>query len=255
MAPESSFTGFGDTYIGTVAPEWDMVSILSVSLSILVLKVQGLYLPHLSAFEGDPLSRGILRPPLPHQLPSYPTSGFDTFFPEIPLHTSSALGVTQDILPFNQVPHEASAFQPQTTATSPYTTTSYHEVAAAEVWHTGPTHSSSSVLPIFPLVCFTRCFFFFPKVSSFRKPTQPVPSSPPVTAFLPNWIKVPQRNYRSKQWNFKRLNPISFSVDGRPGVNMGEALRKACADLDGWDDPVLMDAAGAISCRLLVGLL
>ena len=39
MAPESSFTGFGDTYIDTVAPEWDMVSILSVSLSILVLKV------------------------------------------------------------------------------------------------------------------------------------------------------------------------------------------------------------------------
>jgi hypothetical protein len=36
---------------------------------------------------------------------------------------------------------------------------------------------------------------------------------------------------------------------------MGEALRKACTDLDGWDDPVLMDAAGAISCRLLVGLL
>ena len=96
---------------------------------------------------------------------------------------------------------------------------------------------------------------FLPKVSSFRKPTQPAPSLSPVTTFPPNWIRVPQRNYRSKQWNFKRLNPISFSVDGRPGVNMGEALRKACADLDGWDDPVLMDAAGAISCRLLVGLL
>jgi hypothetical protein len=163
MAPESSFTGFGDTYTGTVAPDWDMVSILSVLLSILVLTVQGLYLPHLSAFEGDPFSRGIFRPPLPPQLPSYPTSGFDIFFPEIPMDTSSALGVTQDIFPFNQVPHEASAFQPQTTATSPYTTTSYHEVAAAEVWHTGPTHSSSSVLPIFPLVCFARCFFFFSK--------------------------------------------------------------------------------------------
>jgi hypothetical protein len=158
MAPESSFTGFGDTYIGTAAPEWDMVSILSVSLSILVLKVQGMHLPHISAFEGDHLSRGIFRPPMPPQLPPYPTNGFDTFSSEMPLDTSFSLGVTQDIFLFNQTPHEASAFQPQTTATPPYTTTSYSEVAGAEVWHTGPTHSSSSVFPIFPLVCFTRCF-------------------------------------------------------------------------------------------------
>jgi hypothetical protein len=36
---------------------------------------------------------------------------------------------------------------------------------------------------------------------------------------------------------------------------MGDALRKTFTGLDGRDDPVLEDAAGAISCRLLVGLL
>jgi hypothetical protein len=156
MAPESSFTDFGDTYTDTVALDWDMVSILSVSLSILVLRVQGLYLPHLSAFEGDPLSRGIFRSTLPPQLPPYPTSGFDIFFPEIPLDMVSALGVTQDIF-LHQTPHEAPALQPRTTATPPYTT-SYNEVAEAEVRHMGPTQSTSSVPPTPPSVCFTRCF-------------------------------------------------------------------------------------------------
>jgi hypothetical protein len=66
---------------------------------------------------------------------------------------------------------------------------------------------------------------------------------------------VPQKDYRSKQWSSKRLNPVSFSVNGRPGVNMGDALRKTFVGLDGQDDPVLTDATGAISCRLLVGLL
>jgi len=36
---------------------------------------------------------------------------------------------------------------------------------------------------------------------------------------------------------------------------MGDALRKEFTGLDGRDDPVLQEAAGAISCRLLVGLL
>jgi hypothetical protein len=36
---------------------------------------------------------------------------------------------------------------------------------------------------------------------------------------------------------------------------MGAALRKIYAGLDGRDDPVLQGASGAISCRLLVGLL
>lgn len=35
---------------------------------------------------------------------------------------------------------------------------------------------------------------------------------------------------------------------------MGDALRKVFTGLDGRDDPVLQEATGAISCRLLVGL-
>ena len=106
----------------------------------------------------------------------------------------------------------------------------------------------------YPFVgAFTKCPS---KVFSFRKPTQPTPSSPPTTAFPLNRIRVPQRSYDHgrKQWNFKRLESISFSVDGRPGINIGDALRKTFTGLDGRDDPVLTDAAGAISCRLLVRL-
>jgi len=36
-------------------------------------------------------------------------------------------------------------------------------------------------------------------------------------------------------------------------MNLKDALRKEFAGLDGRDDPMLQDAAGAISCRLLVG--
>jgi len=50
-------------------------------------------------------------------------------------------------------------------------------------------------------------------------------------------------------------DPIPFSVNGRPGINVGDALRKEFTGLDGQDDPVLDEAAGAISCRLLVSLL
>ena len=35
---------------------------------------------------------------------------------------------------------------------------------------------------------------------------------------------------------------------------MGDALRKTFTGLDGRDNPVLQGAAGAISCRFLVGL-
>lgn len=43
-------------------------------------------------------------------------------------------------------------------------------------------------------------------------------------------------------------------MNGRPGINLVNALRKIFTELDGRDDPVLQEAAGAISCRLLVGL-
>ena len=87
--------------------------------------------------------------------------------------------------------------------------------------------------------------------------TQPTPSSPPVTALPPDWIKVPQRDYDHgrKQRNFERLAPIFFSVNGRPGINLGDALRKTSTGLDGRDDPVLQEATSTISCRLLVRLL
>lgn len=86
---------------------------------------------------------------------------------------------------------------------------------------------------------------------------QPTPPSPLVTALPANWIKVPQRSYDhgKKQCNFQRSEPVSFRVNGRPGINMGDAFRKTFTGLDGRDSPVLQDATGAISCRLLVGLL
>jgi len=88
-----------------------------------------------------------------------------------------------------------------------------------------------------------------------RKKKQSLPSPPSATGFPLNWIKVPQKSYDHgrKQSNFKRLKPVSFGVGGRPGVNLGNALRKEFVGLDGRDEPVLQDAAGAISCRLLVG--
>jgi hypothetical protein len=124
----------------------------------------------------------------------------------------------------------------------------------AEVWFTGLAQSSSGVLPTLLLVRFAQCLDF-QRFFSFRKPTQRAPPSPPATIFPPNWSRVPQRNYGGKRWNLKRLEPISFSMNGRPGINMGAALRKIYAGLDGRDDPVLQGASGAISCRLLVGLL
>ena len=50
------------------------------------------------------------------------------------------------------------------------------------------------------------------------------------------------------------METVSFSVSGRPGINLGDALRKTFDGLDSRDDPVLQDASGAISCRFMVGL-
>ena len=84
-------------------------------------------------------------------------------------------------------------------------------------------------------------------------PTPPPPL--PVLASL--WIEVPQRSYNrgTQQSGFERLDPVSFSVVGLPGINMGDALRKQFTGLDGRDKPVLNDANAAIACRLLVWLL
>ncbi|KAF9644512.1 hypothetical protein BDM02DRAFT_3121809, partial [Thelephora ganbajun] len=79
----------------------------------------------------------------------------------------------------------------------------------------------------------------------------PTRSSAPI---LPsNWIQVPQRiyNHGCRQWDFEQSEPIFFSVDGSPGINMQHALRKNFAGLDGRDDQMLQNTVGAISCRLL----
>ena len=72
--------------------------------------------------------------------------------------------------------------------------------------------------------------------------------------FSPNWVVVPQGDYGHgrKQWSFKPHEPVSFSARGCPGINMGAALRNKLENLDGWDDPVLQEASGVISCRFLV---
>ena len=128
------------------------------------------------------------------------------------------------------------------------------EVTRMDFGSPAPARSLGSVVPIFSLVC-TRCVSL--SVCSSLKQTQQALSSPPVTALPPDWIRVPQRvyNHGTKQWDFRPSEPVFFSTGGRPGVNLRDALRKKFNDLDGQDDPVLQDSAGAISCRLLVGSL
>lgn len=82
----------------------------------------------------------------------------------------------------------------------------------------------------------------------------PPPSSASTSAS--KLIKVPQMAYGRgrRQWDFNQSKPISFSVNGRLGINMRDALRKHFVGLDGRDNLMLQNAAGAISCRFLVRL-
>lgn len=84
----------------------------------------------------------------------------------------------------------------------------------------------------------------------------PLPVLPPQTATSPpsNWHKIPQRVYDHgrKQWDYTPSGCISFGVNDRPGMNIGDALRKRFMDLVGRDDLVLQDAGSVISCRLSV---
>jgi len=84
----------------------------------------------------------------------------------------------------------------------------------------------------------------------------PLPIPPPqATTFPPpNWHKIPQRPYDHgrKQWDFTPLESVSFSTNGRLGVNMGDARRKKFEGLHGRDDIVLQDAGGTVSCRFSV---
>jgi len=84
----------------------------------------------------------------------------------------------------------------------------------------------------------------------------PIPAHQAVTFPPLNWRRVPQKiyDYGRKQWDFTPSESISFSMNGRPGVNMGEVLRKRFTGLDGRDELVLQNASSAFSCRLLVRL-
>lgn len=97
MAPESNFADFGDLFTDA---DLYTVSILSISLSALVLRMQGLYLPfglNFPALEDEPLSHDTFGLPLPLQIPHPIGEHLPTFFQQMPLDTTSTLGVTQNI--------------------------------------------------------------------------------------------------------------------------------------------------------------
>jgi hypothetical protein len=85
--------------------------------------------------------------------------------------------------------------------------------------------------------------------------SRPTLLPPQVATFPPpGWLEIPQTayTYGVKQFDFTPLEPILFYVNGRPGVNMGQALRKVFTGLDGRDDPMLLQNTRlAVSCRLL----
>lgn len=85
----------------------------------------------------------------------------------------------------------------------------------------------------------------------------PPPPSRTVASPPPNWHKIPQMayHYGQKQWDYTPSEYISFRVNGRPGMNMRDALRRDFTDLSGRDDLVLQDASSTISCRFSVHFL
>ena len=86
-------------------------------------------------------------------------------------------------------------------------------------------------------------------------PLPPTPTPSQTATFHPSdWRKIPQKvyGYGKKQWDFRPSEPVLFHVNGRPGVNMGDAFRKKFTGLDGRDDLMLRLAGDAFSCRLWV---
>jgi len=83
---------------------------------------------------------------------------------------------------------------------------------------------------------------------------QPIPPQSLMTALTPLWLEVPQRLYkhREKQPDPRPRDPIYFSVDNCPGINLERALRRRSTHLDGWDDPIFRNiSTKAITCRFL----
>jgi len=83
-----------------------------------------------------------------------------------------------------------------------------------------------------------------------------MPAAPPTPAFItPDaHIIIPQMPYvyDSRRQGWQHSEPIIFSTNGFPGLNMGDALRKRFTGLDGQDDLVLQGAGACISCWLEV---
>ena len=67
-------------------------------------------------------------------------------------------------------------------------------------------------------------------------------------------MRIPQKRYTQRNGNKSclRLEEISFSIGNTPGINLRAALAQVFTGLDGRDDPVLEDANGPVSCRILV---
>jgi len=65
---------------------------------------------------------------------------------------------------------------------------------------------------------------------------------------------IPQERYihRAGDGRFLQSDDIIFSVGNAPGFNMNDALFERFTGLDGRDDPVLENAGGPVTCRLLV---
>ena len=247
--------GFGDLF--------DRVSISSIySLFFLVLRVQYLYaLPFVTpegALQNVPVS--ILAPTLPFVAPrdflqNHPTpipapAFLDLTYPYEPLLACPDLTYPYELFPaFPDLAYPYEIFE------NPPGILSNQEVETAMnpsfLPYCDPVPSSSS-----------------PQIDSPANNTAslrtiysaPIPSSPApalgqnAMGHPSNWHKIPQTVYGwgKKRWDYQPSEPILFHVNGRPGVNMGDALRNEFTGLDGRDDPMFQDGVDAFSCRLMV---
>lgn len=114
--------------------------------------------------------------------------------------------------------------------------------------------SSQGVLPNTPLGIPDPSSRALQIAAVWSAPT-PLPPPPQAPTFIPsNWRRIPQRvySYGRRQWDFAPSESVYFGIGGYPGFNMEDALQERFTGLDFRDEPVLMDARGAISFRFLV---
>ena len=167
--------------------------------------------------EELPPSQDILTPPLPASFPD-----LEHLYESL-VETPSGMGLTQGIAPDSLL---SSHCAPGSSNMLPQTAS--------------PVDDRASLCVVSPTS------------TSLPPPTPQAAASPPLILH-----RIPQKVYDlgRKQQGFTPSKPIYFSVDGRPGINMGDALRERFTGLDGRDDLMLQDASSAISCRLSVRLL